>query len=36
MSVSENLGKERLLGLLMIVPIVNLIFMGYLAFSEQG
>jgi tetratricopeptide (TPR) repeat protein len=34
MSVSENLGKERLLGLLMIVPIVNLIFMGYLAFSE--
>jgi hypothetical protein len=36
MSVSENLGKEKLLGLLMIVPIVNLIFMGYLAFSEQG
>jgi hypothetical protein len=36
MNVSENLGKERLLGLLMIIPIVNFIFMGYLAFSEQG
>jgi hypothetical protein len=35
MNVSENLGKERLLGLLMIVPLVNLIFMGYLAFSES-
>jgi hypothetical protein len=34
MNISENLGKERLLGLLMIVPIANLIFMGYLAFSE--
>ncbi len=34
MNVSEGLGKERLLGLLMIVPIANLIFMGYLAFSE--
>lgn len=36
MNISENLGKERLLGLLMILPLVNLIFMGYLAFSEQG
>jgi hypothetical protein len=36
MSTSENLGKEKLLGLLMIVPVVNLIFMGYLAFSESS
>ncbi|TNF56344.1 tetratricopeptide repeat protein [bacterium] len=36
MNVSENLGKERLLGLLMILPFINLIYMGYLAFSEKG
>jgi hypothetical protein len=36
MNISEGLGKERLLGLLMLLPLINLIFMGYLAFSESG
>ncbi len=35
MNVSENLGKKRLLGLIMIVPLVNLVFMGYLAFTKK-
>jgi hypothetical protein len=36
MNISEGLGKERLLGLLMLLPLVNIIFMGYLAFSSEG
>ena len=35
MLISENLGRNRLLGLLMILPLVNFIFMGVLAFSRS-
>jgi len=34
--ITENLGKNRLLGLLMLLPIINLIFLGFLAFSREG
>lgn len=34
--ITENLGKNKLLGLLMLVPILNLIFLGFLAFSRMG
>lgn len=33
MRISENLGKGKALGLLMLLPFVNLIVLGYLAFS---
>jgi hypothetical protein len=33
--ITENLGKNKWLGLLMLVPIVNLIFPAILAFSKQ-
>ena len=35
MCISENLGKDKWLGLLMLVPIANLIYLGILAFSKQ-
>jgi hypothetical protein len=34
--ITENLGKNKLLGLLMLVPLVNLLFLGFLAFSREG
>lgn len=33
--ITENVGKNKWLGLLMLVPIVNLIFLAILAFSKQ-
>ena len=33
--ITENLGKNKWLGLLMLVPIVNIIFPAILAFSKQ-
>jgi hypothetical protein len=33
--ITENVGKNKWLGLLMLVPIVNLIFPAILAFSKQ-
>jgi hypothetical protein len=35
MCITENLGKDKWLGLLMLVPVVNLIFLGWLAFSKS-
>ncbi len=35
MSISENLGKNKWLGLLTLVPIAGLILPGYLAFSKK-
>jgi hypothetical protein len=35
MLITHNLGKNRWLGLLMIVPIANIIFPGFLAFSKE-
>jgi hypothetical protein len=34
--ITENLGKNKLLGLLMLLPLINLIFLGFLAFSREG
>lgn len=34
--ITENLGRNKLLGLLIIVPVVNFIFLGWLAFSKSG
>jgi hypothetical protein len=34
--ITENLGKNKLLGLLMLLPVINLIFLGFLAFSREG
>lgn len=36
MEIASALGKSNLLGLLMIIPFVNLIVLGYLAFSERS
>jgi Family of unknown function (DUF5684) len=33
--ITENLGKNKWLGLLMMIPIVNFIFLGILAFSAR-
>ena len=33
--ITENLGKNKWLGLLMLLPVVNLIFLGMLAFSAR-
>ncbi|HSQ78006.1 MAG TPA: DUF5684 domain-containing protein [Nitrospirota bacterium] len=33
--ITENLGRNKMLGLLMLVPVVNLIFLGFLAFSKE-
>lgn len=35
MCISENLGRSKWLGLLILVPIVNLVFIGILAFSRK-
>ncbi len=35
MCIAENLGKNKMLGVLMILPIVNFIVMGMLAFSKK-
>jgi hypothetical protein len=35
MCIAENLGRNKWLGLLMLVPIVNLVYIGVLAFSKQ-
>ncbi len=32
--ITENLGKNKWLGLLILVPVVNIIFIGFLAFSR--
>ncbi|HDZ62621.1 MAG TPA: tetratricopeptide repeat protein [Nitrospirae bacterium] len=34
MCIAENLGKNKWMGLIILVPIINLAFLGYLAFSE--
>lgn len=36
MLITENLGKNKMLGLLMLVPLVNIGFIGYLAFGKGG
>jgi hypothetical protein len=36
MLIAHNLGKNRWLGLLMIVPVANIIFPGFLAFSKTS
>lgn len=33
--IVENLGRNKMLGLLMLIPVVNLIFLGFLAFSKE-
>ena len=35
MCIVENLGRNKWLGLLILVPIVNLVYIGVLAFSKQ-
>jgi len=35
MCIVENLGRNKWLGLLMLVPIVNLVYIGVLAFSKE-
>jgi len=35
MAISENLGRNKWLGLLMMLPIVNFVYMGVLAFSKE-
>jgi hypothetical protein len=35
MCISENCGRNKWLGLLMLLPIVNLIYLGVLAFSQS-
>jgi hypothetical protein len=36
MCISENLGRSKWLGLLSLVPVFNLVFIGYLAFSKTA
>jgi len=36
MCIAENLGRNKWLGLLMLLPIVNFILMGVFAFSKDG
>ncbi len=36
MCVSENLGRNMWLGLLMLVPVVNIVYLGMLAFSKEN
>lgn len=36
MDICEKTGKERWLGILMIVPLANIILPGYLAFSKSN
>jgi len=35
MCIAENLGRNKWLGLLMLIPVVNFVFMGVLAFSKS-
>jgi len=35
MCITENLGRNKWLGLLMLIPLVNLVFLGILAFSAR-
>jgi hypothetical protein len=34
MCITENLGKNKWLGLLMLLPVINFVFIGTLAFSK--
>jgi hypothetical protein len=36
MCISENLGRNKWLGLLWLVPLINLVFIGFLAFSKAA
>ena len=36
MCISENLGRSKWLGLLSLVPVFNLVFIGFLAFSKPA
>ncbi len=36
MCIAENMGKSKWLGLLVLVPILNIVLPGYLAFSKSG
>ena len=36
MCIVENLGRNKWLGLVMIVPVANIIYLGVLAFSGPG
>jgi hypothetical protein len=36
MCITENLGRNKWLALLMLLPIINFIFLGILAFSKTG
>jgi hypothetical protein len=36
MCIAENLGMSKVFGLLMLIPVVNLVFLGVLAFSSKG
>ncbi len=36
MEIAAAVGKEKWLGILMIVPLVNLVIPGYLAFAKNG
>ena len=35
MCITENLGRNKWLGLLLLIPLIGLVFMGVLAFSKQ-
>ena len=35
MCITENLGRNKMLGLLMLIPVANLVFVGVLAFSQN-
>jgi len=35
MCITENLGRNKWLGLLILIPVISLVFMGVLAFSKQ-
>jgi hypothetical protein len=35
MCIAENLGRNKWLGLLMLLPIMNFVFLGVLAFSKE-
>jgi hypothetical protein len=34
--ITENLGRNKWLGLLMLLPVINVVFLGILAFSKTG
>jgi hypothetical protein len=35
MCITENLGRNKWLGLIMLLPIINFVFLGILAFSKK-